>query len=66
MILEKICIQEFLKGGALSTDRPIEERAPPVVKTCYLVIMLNLDGSEKALQKIHWQYLVENRCMLSL
>ena len=44
-------MHEFLKGGALSIDRPIEERAPPVVKTCYLVIMLHLDGSEKALQK---------------
>ena len=27
MILEKICIQEFLEGGALSIDKLIEERA---------------------------------------
>ena len=26
-----ICMQEFLKGGALSIDRLIEERALPVV-----------------------------------
>ena len=26
--LEKICMQEFLKGGALSIDGLIEERAP--------------------------------------
>ena len=42
-------MQEFLKGGTFSIDRLIKERAPPVVKTYYLVIMLHLDGSEKPL-----------------
>ena len=52
-------MQEFLKGGALSIDRIIEERAPPVLKTYYLVIMLHRDGSGKSLQKsvggIRWR-----------
>ena len=45
---------EFLKGGALSIDRLIEERAPPLVKNLlfyFLVIILHLDGSGKSLQK---------------
>ena len=28
---KEICMQEFLNGGALSIDRLIKERAPPVV-----------------------------------
>ena len=37
-----MCLQEFLKGGALSSDRLIEERAPPVKKPSIFVIMLHL------------------------
>ena len=38
-------MQEFLKGGALSIDKLIAERAPPVVKTyflgvCYILMAL--------------------------
>ena len=59
-------MQEILKGRALSIDRLIEERARPVVKAFYFVIMLRLDGSEKSLQEIYRWYLVENKCILSL
>ena len=59
-------MQEFLKGGALLIDGLIEERAPPIVKAYYFVIMLRPDVSEKSLQKIYWWYLVDNRCILSL
>ena len=41
-------MQEFLKGGALSIDKLVDERAPPVIKTYFLVFMLYLDGSEKS------------------
>ena len=31
-------MQEFLKGGALLIDKLVEERAPPVIKTYFLVL----------------------------
>ena len=46
-------MQEFLRRGAFSIDGLIEERAPPVVKAYYFVIMLRRDGSEKSLQQFY-------------
>ena len=37
---KEICMQEFLKGGALSIDGLIEERAPPVIKSINLVFII--------------------------
>ena len=35
--MKPVC-REFLKGGALSIDKLIEERAPPVLKNPYFSI----------------------------
>ena len=51
-MLGKICMQEFLKGGALLIDRRIEKRAPPVVKTyfrCLCYILMTLKSHYKTL-----------------
>ena len=35
--MKPVC-EEFLKGGALSVDKLIEERAPPMLKNPYFSI----------------------------